>query len=298
MLFHDLGKGRGGDHSEIGARMVERTGPRLGLSAEQVETVAWLVRHHLLLSRTAFKRDADDPKTVSDVAEVIQSPERLRLLLIMTAADIRAVGPTVWNGWKGQLLRTLYHETDAALAGTAAGGRKERIAAAQQALAEGLRDWPDDAVRAFIERQDARYWLSFATDVQRRHATLVRAAEADGQAPDPGFPDRPLPRPHRDAAVHARPSRPVHEDRRGDRPERRQHRRRPHLHHRRWHGARQLRPPERRRSQRGRGAGAARAHPAQHRAGARGQDLARPGAGRPPVAAGADRGVPRSSRGC
>ena len=181
MLFHDLGKGRGGDHSEIGARMVERTGPRLGLSAEQVETVAWLVRHHLLLSRTAFKRDADDPKTVSDVAEVIQSPERLRLLLIMTAADIRAVGPTVWNGWKGQLLRTLYHETDAALAGTAAGGRKERIAAAQQALAEGLRDWPDDAVRAFIERQDARYWLSFATDVQRRHATLVRAAEAAGR---------------------------------------------------------------------------------------------------------------------
>jgi [protein-PII] uridylyltransferase len=181
MLFHDLGKGRGGGHSEIGARMVERTGPRLGLSPEQVETVAWLVRQHLLLSRTAFKRDADDPKTVSDVAEVIQSPERLRLLLIMTAADIRAVGPNVWNGWKGQLLRTLYHETDAALAGTAAGGRTERIAAAQQALAEGLTGWPEDAVRAFIERQDARYWLSFATDVHRRHATLVRAAEAEGR---------------------------------------------------------------------------------------------------------------------
>jgi [protein-PII] uridylyltransferase len=181
MLFHDLGKGRGGDHSEIGARMVERTGPRLGLRAEQVETVAWLVRHHLLLSRTAFKRDSDDPKTVSDVAEVVQSPERLRLLLIMTAADIRAVGPNVWNGWKGQLLRTLYHETDAALAGTAAGGRKERIAAAQQALAEALTGWPEDAVRAFVERQDARYWLSFSTDVHRRHATLVRTAEAEGK---------------------------------------------------------------------------------------------------------------------
>jgi [protein-PII] uridylyltransferase len=181
MLFHDLGKGRGGDHSEIGARMVERTGPRLGLSAEQVETVAWLVRHHLLLSRTAFKRDSDDPKTVSDVAEVIQSPERLRLLLIMTAADIRAVGPNVWNGWKGQLLRTLYHETDAALAGTAAGGRKERIAAAQRALAEALSSWPEAAARGFIGRQDARYWLSFTTDVHRRHATLVRAAEAEGK---------------------------------------------------------------------------------------------------------------------
>ena len=181
MLFHDLGKGRGGDHSEIGARMVERTGPRLGLSAEQVETVAWLVRHHLLLSRTAFKRDPDDPKTVSDVAEVVQSPERLRLLLIMTAADIRAVGPNVWNGWKGQLLRTLYHETDAALAGTAAGGRRERIATAQRTLAEALTSWPDEAVRAFIERQDARYWLSFATDVHRRHAALVRTAESEGK---------------------------------------------------------------------------------------------------------------------
>jgi [protein-PII] uridylyltransferase len=142
--------------------------------------VAWLVRQHLLLSRTAFKRDSDDPKTVSDIAEVIQSPERLRLLLIMTAADIRAVGPNVWNGWKGQLLRTLYHETDAVLAGTDTGGRRERIAAAQEALAEALTGWPAAAVRAFVERQDPRYWLSFATDVHRRHAELVRAAEDDG----------------------------------------------------------------------------------------------------------------------
>ena len=180
MLFHDLGKGRAGDHSEIGARMVERTGPRLGLSREQVETVAWLVRHHLLLSRTAFKRDADDPKTVSDVAEVIQSPERLRLLLLMTAADIRAVGPGVWNGWKGQLLRTLYHETDAALAGAETGRRRERIKAAQEALAEALSDWPQDALQAFIARQDPRYWLGFTTDVHRRHAELVRTAEEGG----------------------------------------------------------------------------------------------------------------------
>ena len=272
--------------------MVERTGPRLGLSAEQVETVAWLVRHHLLLSRTAFKRDADDPKTVSDVAEVIQSPERLRLLLIMTAADIRAVGPTVWNGWKGQLLRTLYHETDAALAGTAAGGRKERIAAAQQALAEGLRDWPATTVRTFIERQDARYWLSFATDVQRRHATLVRAAEAEGRSLTLDFqidrfrdrtemllftPDHPGLFMKIAGAIALSGASIV--DARIFTTAR-------------WHGARQLRPTERGRSQRGRGAGAARAHPAQHRTGARGQDLARPGAGRPSVFAGADRGVP------
>jgi [protein-PII] uridylyltransferase len=118
---------------------------------------------------------------VSDVAEIIQSPERLRLLLIMTAADIRAVGPNVWNGWKGQLLRTLYHETDAVLAGTDTGRRRERVAAAQQALRDTLTDWPAEAVRAFIERQDARYWLSFPTDVHRRHALLVHAAEAEGK---------------------------------------------------------------------------------------------------------------------
>ena len=119
--------------------MVRQVGPRLCLSDEQVETVAWLVRHHLLLSRTAFKRDIEDPRTVSDLVEVIQSPERLRLLLVLTAADIRAVGPSVWNGWKAQLLRDIYHETDAAIAGGDVSGRRsQRIEAAKAALAEAL----------------------------------------------------------------------------------------------------------------------------------------------------------------
>ena len=133
LLLHDLGKGRGGDHSEIGAAMALRVGPRLGLSDEQTETVAWLVRHHLLLSRVAFKRDIEDPKTVSDMVEIVQSPERLRLLLVLTAADIRAVGPNVWNGWKGQLLRDLYHEADAAIAGGDASGRRARPGRRRQA---------------------------------------------------------------------------------------------------------------------------------------------------------------------
>jgi [protein-PII] uridylyltransferase len=181
LLFHDLGKGRAGDHSEIGADMVRRTGPRLGLSDEQIETVSWLVRHHLLLSRVAFKRDIEDPKTVSDVVEVIQSPERLRLLLVMTAADIRAVGPSVWNGWKGQLLRALYHEADAALAGgDASGRRQDRIEAAKQALAEALADWPADQRDRFLARHDPRYWISFDLETQLRHAQLVRRAEAEG----------------------------------------------------------------------------------------------------------------------
>ena len=82
--------------------------PRLGLEPEEVETVSWLVRWHLAMSSTAFKRDLNDPKAIQDFVELVQSPERLRLLLILTVADIRAVGPSVWNGWKGQLLRELY----------------------------------------------------------------------------------------------------------------------------------------------------------------------------------------------
>jgi [protein-PII] uridylyltransferase len=179
LLLHDLGKGRGGDHSEIGAALALRVGPRLGLSDEQTETVAWLVRHHLLLSRVAFKRDIEDPKTVSDMVEIIQSPERLRLLLVLTAADIRAVGPNVWNGWKGQLLRDLYHEAEAVIAGGAAGARRaDRVEAAKRALAGALGDWPAAEVQRFLARHDPRYWVSFDLATHRRHAELVREAEA------------------------------------------------------------------------------------------------------------------------
>ena len=87
------------------------------MSAAETETVAWLVEHHLLMSLIAFSRDIGDPKTIRDFANVVQSPERLKLLLVLTVADIRAVGPSAWNGWKGQLLRGLYYETEPVVAG-------------------------------------------------------------------------------------------------------------------------------------------------------------------------------------
>src|SRR5579883_484100 len=90
-LLHDIAKGRGGDHSELGAEIALNVCPMLGLSAEETEMTSWLVLHHLLLSQTAFKRDIDDPKTILDLADTIQSPERLKLLLILTVADMRAV---------------------------------------------------------------------------------------------------------------------------------------------------------------------------------------------------------------
>src|SRR5437764_580603 len=97
LLLHDIAKGRGGDHSELGEKIAYKLGPRLGLTAEETETVAWLVRWHLLMSSTAFKLDISDPQTIQNFVERVQSPERLKLLLVLTAADIRAVGPKVWN---------------------------------------------------------------------------------------------------------------------------------------------------------------------------------------------------------
>ena len=95
VLFHDIAKGRGGDHSELGAKIVLKECPRLGLGSAETELVAWLVRHHLLMSNVAFKRDLSDPKTIQDFVNQVKSPERLKLLLLLTVVDIRAVGPII-----------------------------------------------------------------------------------------------------------------------------------------------------------------------------------------------------------
>lgn len=92
-LMHDIAKGRGGDHSILGAEIAETLCPRLGLDDAETELVAWLVRHHLLMSSTAFRRDLTDYKTIADFGAIVKSPERLKLLLVLTIVDIRAVGP-------------------------------------------------------------------------------------------------------------------------------------------------------------------------------------------------------------
>jgi [protein-PII] uridylyltransferase len=180
-LLHDIAKGRGGDHSELGARVVLEVCPRLGLSTEETETVSWLVLNHLLVSQTAFKRDIDDPKTILDIAEVVQSPERLRLLLVLTVADMRAVGPKVWNGWKATLLRELYWRVAEVLAGgLSVPERDVRVARAKQSAAAMLDDQPREAIDAFLALGYSGYWLSFDPETHARHAALIREAEATG----------------------------------------------------------------------------------------------------------------------
>ncbi len=180
VLLHDIAKGRGGDHSVLGAEVAEQLCPRLGLSAEETETVAWLVRYHLLMSNTAFKRDIDDPKTIADFADQVQSIERLRLLLVLTVCDIRAVGPKTWNGWKAQLLRELYNRTEEQLSGgLLTEGRGARINAVLVELQQELADWPEQAIADHLARGHGGYWLSFPVPILARHARLIAEAEME-----------------------------------------------------------------------------------------------------------------------
>ncbi|HET6184000.1 MAG TPA: [protein-PII] uridylyltransferase [Acetobacteraceae bacterium] len=179
MLLHDIAKGRGGDHSQLGADIALRVGPQLGLSAEETETVSWLVLHHLLLSEIAFKRDIDDPKTILDLADIIQSPERLKLLLVLTVADMRAVSPKVWNNWKATLLRELYSRVSEVLAGGLGTTERDvRVARAKEAAAALLEDFSRQEIETYWALGYPSYWLSFDPETHARHARLIRQADA------------------------------------------------------------------------------------------------------------------------
>ena len=179
-LLHDVAKGRGGDHSELGSELALQICPMLGLSAEETETVSWLVLHHLLLSQTAFRRDIDDPKTILDIADTIQSPERLKLLLLLTVVDMRAVSSKVWNAWKAALLRELYTRVAEVLAGgLSTTERDARVSRAKDEARLLLKDEGFSAVEIerFLGLGYAGYWLSFDDEVHARHARMIRDSE-------------------------------------------------------------------------------------------------------------------------
>ena len=181
VLLHDIAKGRAEDHSIAGERLARILCPRLGLAPAETETVAWLIRHHLLMSETAQMRDLNDFKTILDFARIVQSPERLKLLLILTVVDIRAVGPGVWNGWKGQLLRTLYWETEPIVSGGhTAVSRNIRVAEAQASFLRHFPDWTDAQRRSYIARHYDAYWITADETHQVAHAKLILDANAKG----------------------------------------------------------------------------------------------------------------------
>lgn len=191
VLLHDIAKGRSGDHSILGAEVAERLCPRLGLTAAETEMVAWLVRWHLLMSATAFKRDLADFKTILDFTAQVQSAERLRMLLALTVVDIRAVGPGVWNGWKRQLLGNLYEAAEEVLRlGHKQRGRTERIAAKQDELGAAL-GWEPARFEAFKKRFTESYWIAEPADVLERNAAMVaEAGDATLHVEAQVYPDR------------------------------------------------------------------------------------------------------------
>ena len=169
VLLHDIAKGRGGDHSVLGAEVALELCPRFGLDQNETNLVAWLVRQHLLMSATAFKRDLTDPKTIEDFVGEVQSLERLRNLLILTAVDIRAVGPGTWNSWKGQLLGELYDSAQERLRlGHMRHGREQRVEAKQQAVAEQLGD-KAQLMKDIGKLFDDSYWIAEHEDMIARN---------------------------------------------------------------------------------------------------------------------------------
>ena len=176
VLLHDIAKGRGGDHSVLGAEVALKLCPRLGLSPQETELVAWLVRQHLLMSATAFKRDLADWKTIGDFVEVVQSVERLRQLTLLTIVDIRAVGPGTWNSWKRQLLAELYGAAEERLRlGHAQHNRAERTAHKKKAVIERM-GATGGLVRDVGKLLGDAYWIAEPEDIIAMN--LVQLAQA------------------------------------------------------------------------------------------------------------------------
>ncbi|MBM1816045.1 [protein-PII] uridylyltransferase [Pseudosulfitobacter pseudonitzschiae] len=180
LLLHDIGKGREEDHSILGAQIARKVGPRLGLKPDEVDTVEWLVRYHLLMSDMAQKRDIADPRTVRDFAKAVRTVERLDLLCVLTVCDIRGVGPNTWNNWKAVLIRALYRQTRTALEdGMEALNRENRGAEAKKALRTALADWPRKDLQTETSRHYDPYWQGLHQTAHVVFANLLRGIGDD-----------------------------------------------------------------------------------------------------------------------
>jgi [protein-PII] uridylyltransferase len=178
LFLHDIAKGRIEDHSIAGARLARSFCPRLGFSPAETETVAWLVEVHLVMSTVAQSRDLSDRMTIENFTAVVQSVERMKLLTILTTADIKAVGPGVWNGWKAQLIRSLYYETEPVLTGGFSEvNRAQRVAMAQAEFKAELKDWTAAEIDAYIGLHYPAYWLKVDLPQKLTHARFMRAAQ-------------------------------------------------------------------------------------------------------------------------
>ena len=168
LMFHDIGKGFGGGHSEIGARMVRPIVRRLRLNVDDGALVEFLVRYHLLMTNTAFRRDLEDPKTIFDFARTVGTVKNLKMLYLLTFADVKGVGPEVWNAWKASLLGELYVKTLNILEEFEKGefqrpDLKAAVRRVQMRVRRDLaKDHPIERVNHFLDTMPDRYFLSIS----------------------------------------------------------------------------------------------------------------------------------------
>lgn len=181
ILFHDIGKGQGGGHSELGRDMALAVAARMGFNTDEQELLAFLVLHHLLLTGTAFRRDIQDPKTVTDLADAMVSAENLKALYVLTYSDMKAVGPEVWTNWKATLLDDLFSHTVEVLEEREKGeiARPDedlRLRRIQDRLMARLdtEDSPEEVRREFVDAMPRRYFLTTPEEAMPSHYRLLR----------------------------------------------------------------------------------------------------------------------------
>ena len=190
MLLHDTGKGGSESQEVAGAKAARAACERFGLERERCEMVSWLVGNHLAMSDFAQKRDVTDPSTIAAFARLVENPERMRLLLVLTVADIRAVGPGVWNGWKGQLMRELYYGAEAVFRGGRGSDPAAHFKVHQAAAAQAARERlfatdgrQDPKLWAWAVEMEDAYFTGFTPEEQAMHFALaLRAADKGGAA--------------------------------------------------------------------------------------------------------------------
>jgi [protein-PII] uridylyltransferase len=179
MMFHDIGKGFGGGHSEIGARMVRPIARRMRLNADDGAVVEFLVRHHLLMTHTAFRRDLEDEKTIFDFARLMGSVDNLKMLYLLTFADVKAVGPDVWNPWKASLLGELYVKALNLLEEAEKGEIQHRdiravIRRVQTRVRRQLiKEHSEEKIEKFLETMPERYFLATSEELIPGHFELM-----------------------------------------------------------------------------------------------------------------------------
>lgn len=180
-LFHDIAKGRGGDHSSLGKADALRFCRRHGLRMEDAELVSWLVENHLIMSAVAQKEDISDPDVIASFGARMRDQRHLTGLYLLTVADIRGTSPKVWNAWKGRLLENLYQATCRHLCGATPAGEalQERQLEALNILRQHA--MPESAAQNLWSKLDESYFLRHEAQEIAWHTRVLNGVEADHQ---------------------------------------------------------------------------------------------------------------------